>query len=59
MKSYIIRREFLVWEEAEIFADSEDEAVEVAETRWKDLSPESLNHLEPTGMIEIILPEDG
>jgi hypothetical protein len=56
MNSYTIRREFVVWEEAEVFADSEDEAVAIAESKWPELSPEIITHFQASGNIEIVLP---
>jgi hypothetical protein len=57
MDSYVIRRQFTVWEEVEVFADTEDEAMDIAESKWAELSPLIISPLEPTGNCEIVLPE--
>jgi hypothetical protein len=57
MDSYIIRKRWLVWEEVEVFADTEKEALKIAETKWAELSPQVIGTVQFAGETEMVLPE--
>ncbi len=57
MDPYIIRREFLVWQEVEVFADSEEEAIKIVNENWAELGPVDVSHYQFTGHTQIKLPE--
>ena len=56
MESYIIRKRWLVWEEVEVFADSEQEALKISDEKWAELSPQVIGTIEFAGQTEMVLP---
>jgi len=58
MDNYTIRKRFLVWEEVEVFAENEEDAIKTADRSWPQLSPQVVGALEFTGEYEIVLPEE-
>jgi hypothetical protein len=53
MPKYRIQKEYTNWEEIEIKASSEEEALEIAESNWEDHYPLTVDAFNYTGKIEI------
>lgn len=49
MPVYRIQREYTAWEEAEVEADTVEEALEKAEEDWQDLYPYTVDSYNYTG----------